>query len=84
MSTEPIVTIIGTSGDPVDVINCAKFYCDKCTGFGVGPKIACSHSETESSIIMHCTAVHAVKIVRCSLINFNLPSKGVGKRESAT
>jgi hypothetical protein len=27
---------------------------------GRGPKIACSHRKAESSIILHCTTVHAV------------------------
>jgi hypothetical protein len=29
-------------------------------GRGGGPKIACFHRKAESSIILHCTAVHAV------------------------
>jgi hypothetical protein len=27
---------------------------------GGGPKIACSHRKAESSIVLHCTTVHAV------------------------
>jgi hypothetical protein len=43
-------------------LSIAKFLIDRSRDlrWGGGPKIACSHRKAESSIILHCTTVHAV------------------------
>jgi hypothetical protein len=65
-----LLSFFGTSHDLADVINSAKFHIDRSRGLrrGGGPKIACSHRNAESSIILHCITVHAV--IHCLYIQY--------------
>jgi hypothetical protein len=58
--TQPNVIIFSISMTPRTWSNVQNFIA---TGQGVsarGPKIACSHTKTQSSLILHCTTAHVV------------------------